>query len=74
MSLSTVGNVAEETLLTTSLTFSIQGALVKRQWDHHENLSIISKNKHLQSQTLYCYFTPSTALIPLLNRLLWFPW
>jgi len=37
-----------------------------------KNLSIISKNMHLKSQALDCHFTPSTVLIPLLNRLLWF--
>ena len=37
-------------------------------------MSILLENKHLQSQTPDSHFTPSNAIIPLLNWLLWFPW
>jgi len=49
------------------------GAPVKRQWDHYEYLPILINSKHLHSQTLDSHFTPSNAIIPLLNRLLRFP-
>ncbi len=45
----------------------VQAALVKHQWDHYENLSILLKNKHLHSQAPYSHFTPSNAIIPLLS-------